>query len=117
MRIGNLLSSGVLQQLRADASYRTNIGVANLQNTTATATWTLFDKNGQKVSEKTITIAPYQIIGPTSLTSGFFFDSGNADLSDARVAFHSDVAVGVYASVIDNSTTDPTYFSAASTDF
>ncbi|HXH42028.1 MAG TPA: hypothetical protein VNN08_25615 [Thermoanaerobaculia bacterium] len=39
---------------------------------------------------------------------------GNADLSDARVIFQSEVGLGVYASVVDNSTTDPTYFVAMS---
>ncbi|MCU1246396.1 MAG: Subtilisin [Acidobacteria bacterium] len=116
-RLGTLMTNGVLQQLRSDAAFRTNIGVANLQNAVATVTWTLFDKNGHKVSEKATTFAPYQILGPTSIASGFFFDAGSADLSDATVVFHSDSPVGVYASVIDNSTTDPTYFSAASTDF
>ena len=86
----------------------------NLQNAEAHVTWTLYDKNGNKVSDGTMTIQPYGVIGPTSITSGFFFDSGNADLSDARVVFHSDVGLGVYASVIDNSTTDPTYFPAMS---
>jgi hypothetical protein len=113
-RQGNLLLNGILIQLRADASFRTNIGAVNLQNTPAHVTWTLFDKNGNKVSDGTMTIQPYGIIGPTSITSGFFFDAGNADLSDARVIFQSDVGLGVYASVIDNSTTDPTYFPAMS---
>lgn len=111
-RQGNLLLNGVLIQLRADASFRTNIGAANMQNTDAHVTWTLFDKNGNKVSDGTMTIAPYGVVGPTSLTSGLFFNTGNADLSDARVIFQSDVGLGVYASVVDNGTTDPTYFAA-----
>jgi len=113
-RQGNLLLNGVLIQLRADASFRTNIGAVNLQNAEAHLTWTLFDRNGNKVSDRTMTIQPYGVIGPTSITSGLFFDAGNADLSDARVIFQSDVALGVYASVVDNSTTDPTYFPAMS---
>jgi hypothetical protein len=113
-RAGNLLLDGVLIQLRADASFRTNIGAVNLQNADAQVTWTLYDRNNNKISEKSMTIPPYGIIGPTSITSGFFFDSGNADLSDAHVTFHTDLALGVYASVIDNNTTDPTYFTAMS---
>jgi hypothetical protein len=113
-RVGNLLLDGVLIQLRADVTFRTNIGAVNLQNAVAHVTWTLYDKNGSKVSEKAMTIPPYGIVGPTSITAGLFFDSGNADLSDARVTFHSDVGLGVYASVIDNITTDPTYFRALS---
>lgn len=113
-RQGNLLLNGVLIQLRADASFRTNIGAVNMQNAPAHVTWTLFDKNGNKVSDGTMTIQPYGVIGPTSITSGLFFDAGNADLSDARVIFQSDVGLGVYASVVDNLTTDPTYFPAMS---
>lgn len=112
LRTGNLLLQGVLIQLRADASFRTNIGVANLQNTPAHVTWFLFDRNDNLVSQKSMTIQNFEIIGPTSITSGFFFDSGNADLSDCHVAFVSDVGLGVYGSVVDNGTTDPTYFAA-----
>lgn len=113
-RQGNLLLDGILIQLREDASFRTNIGAVNLQNAEAHVTWSLYDKNGNHVSDGTMTIQPYGVIGPTSITSGLFFDAGNADLSDARVIFQSDVGLGVYASVVDNSTTDPTYFPAMS---
>ena len=34
--------------------------------------------------------------------------------SDARVIFQSDVGLGVYGSVVDNITSDPTYFVAMS---
>jgi hypothetical protein len=113
-RQGNLLLNGILIQLRADASFRTNIGAVNLQNAEAHVTWSLYDKNGNHVSDGTMTIEPYGIIAPTSITSGLFFNPGNADLSDARVIFQSDVGLGVYASVLDNITTDPTYFVAMS---
>jgi hypothetical protein len=113
-RLSGLLTDGVLLQLRSDASFRTNIGVANLQNAAATVTWTLYDGQNHKVSEKTIRIENYGIIGPTNISAGFFFDATGADLTDARVSFHSDVPIAVYASVIDNATTDPTYFSAMS---
>jgi hypothetical protein len=112
--IGSLLTDGVLLQLRSDASFRTNIGIANLQNAPATVTWTLYDGQNHKVSEKTIRVENYGIIGPTNIASGFFFDTTGADLTDARVSFHSDVPIAVYASVIDNATTDPTYFTAMS---
>jgi hypothetical protein len=112
LRSGNLLLTGVMIQLRADASFRTNIGAVNLQNTPAHVTWYLFDKNANMLSQKTVTMQNYEVLGPTSITSGYFFDTGNADLSDCVVAFSSDVGLGVYASVIDNGTTDPTYFAA-----
>lgn len=111
---GNVLTSGVLIQLRADSAFRTNIGVTNIQNAVANVTWTLYDKNNNLVSTGTTTVQPYGVISPTSITSGFFFNSGTADLSDAYVTFTSDSSVAVYASVIDNATTDPTYFAAMS---
>lgn len=116
-RTGNLLLDGVLIQLRADASFRTNIGAVNLQNAQAHVTWTLYDKNNTMVSQKSMTIEPYGVISPTSITSGFYFDAGSADLSDAHVLFHTDLALGVYASVVDNGTTDATYFAAMSPSF
>jgi hypothetical protein len=112
--LGNVLTSGVLIQLRADSAFRTNIGVMNVQNAFANVTWTLYDKNNNLVSTGTTVVEPYGVIGPTSITSGFFFNAGTADLSDAYVIFTSDNPLAVYASVIDNATTDPTYFSAMS---
>src|SRR5229473_1077791 len=67
-----------------------------------------------QTADGTMTIQPYGVIGPTSMTSGLFFNAGNADLSDARVIFQSDVGLGVYGSVVDNITSDPTYFVAMS---
>jgi hypothetical protein len=112
--LGNIPTSGVLLQLSAGSAFRTNIGVMNIQNALAHVTWTLYDKNNVMVSQGTTTVESYGVIGPTSITSGFFFNPGTADLSDARVTFTSDNAIAVYASVIDNATTDPTYFSAMS---
>jgi hypothetical protein len=112
--LGGVPTSGVLLQLSAGGAFRTNIGVMNIQNALAHVTWTLYDKNNVMVSQGTTTVEPYGVIGPTSITSGFFFNSGTADLSDARVTFTSDSAIAVYASVIDNATTDPTYFGAMS---
>src|SRR6202171_1408374 len=114
LNLGNVLTSGVLIQLRADSAFRTNIGVMNVQNTFANVTWTLYDKNNNLVSTGPTVVQPYGVIGPTSIPSGFFFNAGTADLSDAYVTFTSDNSIAVYASVIDNVTTDPTYFSAMS---
>jgi hypothetical protein len=111
---GNIPTSGVLTQLRADGAFRTNIGSMNTQNTLVHVTWKLYDKNNAEVSEATTTVQAYGVIGPTSITS--LFNTGAADLSDAYVTFTADSALAVYASVIDNATTDPTYFSAMSPD-
>jgi hypothetical protein len=107
----DLLTRGILPQLRSDASFRTNVGIANLQNSFATVTLTLYDRNSNVAGTQTMTLQPYAVIPPTSL-SAMFAAAGNADLSDAWVSFTSDSPIGAYASVIDNSTTDPTYFAA-----
>ncbi len=109
---GNIFSSGVLLQLRADGAFRTNIGAMNTENAVVHVTWKLYDKNNAEVSEATTTVQPYAVIPPTSIAS--LFSVGNADLSDAYVTFTSDEPLAVYASVIDNATTDPTFFSSMS---
>ncbi len=109
-----IVTSRIYSQTANGTSFRTNIGAVNLQNTEAHVTWSLYDRNGNHVSDGTMTIQPYGVIGPTSMTSGLFFNAGNADLSDARVIFQSDVGLGVYGSVVDNITSDPTYFVAMS---
>lgn len=110
--VGDIYTSGVLLQLRADGAFRTNIGAMNTANTVVHVTWKLYGKNNAEVAEATTTVEPYAVIPPTSLTS--LFSVGNADLSDVYVTFTSDDPLVVYASVIDNVTTDPTYFSAMS---
>jgi hypothetical protein len=110
--VHDVIARGVLLQLRSDATFRTNIGAANPQKAAANVTWSLYDKNNVLVSKRTITMPAYSVIGPTSITAGFFFDSGNADLREAWVTFSSDVPIAAYASIVDNSTTDPTYLAA-----
>ncbi|MEA2570275.1 MAG: hypothetical protein QOI24_2276 [Acidobacteriota bacterium] len=110
--VHDVITRGILLQLRSDATFRTNIGAANPQKAAANVTWSLYDRNNLLVSKRTITMPAYSVIGPTSITAGFFFDSGGADLSEAWVSFSSDVPIAAYASIIDNSTTDPTYLAA-----
>ena len=109
---GSFLRDGELIQLRADNAFRTNIGITNGANAELHLTWALYDKNDALVGEGTTTMPAYGVISPTSITSGFFFNAGNADLSNARVQFHADNPIIVYSSVIDNATTDPTFFYA-----
>jgi len=89
-----------------------NIGAVNLQNSDVEVTWTLYDKNNAAVSSKTVAMPPYGVIAPTSITSGFFFDAGNADLTNAWVSFSSTGPIDAYASIVDNRTTDPTFIPA-----
>ena len=106
--------NGILLQLRASTAFRTNIGVVNPNKTAANVTMKLYDKNNNLVSTgAAIAVQPLGVIGPTNMTSGFFFNPGSSTdaLSDAWVSYSSDQPVFVYASVVDNGTLDPTYIS------
>ena len=106
-------TKGALLQLKSTGStFRTNIGVVNPNNATANVTWTLYDKNSAIVSSKTTPFLPFAALAPTNMAGGFFFDPKSADLSDAWVSFSSDQPILVYASVIDNGTTDQTFIPA-----
>lgn len=108
------LRRGVLIQLKSSGSFRSNVGAVNPNATPAVVTWKVRDRENRVVAEGApITMPPYGVIGPTSVTSGFFFDTAGADLSDAWVSFTSDQPIIAYASVIDNLTTDPTFITAA----
>lgn len=103
-------ATGVLIQLKSSTAFRTNIGAVNPNSTPAHVTWRLYDKTNALVATGSpLTMPPYAVIGPTSMTSGFFFNAGSFDLSDSWVSFQSDQPVFAYASVVDNVTTDPTY--------
>lgn len=106
-------TKGALLQLKSTgSSFRTNIGVVNPNNATANVTWTLYDKNSAIVSSRSTPFGPFAALAPTSVAGGFFFDPKSADLSDAWVSFSSDQPILVYASVIDNGTTDQTFIPA-----
>lgn len=104
--------NGVLIQIKSNATFRTNIGAANPNNTTANVTWRLYDKNNALIGTgKTETFPPYAVLGPTNVTG--YFNSGSADLSDAWVGYTSDQPIFAYVSCVDNGTTDPTYIPAS----
>lgn len=104
------LKAGVLLQLKTTTQYRTNIGVLNPNSSTANVTFRLYDKNNALVSTGTaIAVQPMGVIAPTNMVSGTFFTPGSADLSDAWVSYTADQPVMVYASLVDNGTTDPTF--------
>lgn len=107
--VASASTTGVLIQLKASTAFRTNIGAVNPNATTAHVTWRLYDKSNALIATGTpVTMPPFAVVGPTSMTSGFFFNS-SGDLSDAWVSFSSDQPIFAYASVVDNTTTDPTY--------
>ena len=106
------LKSGVLLQLKTTTQFRTNIGVVNPNSSTANVTFKLYDKNNALVSTgSAVAVQPMGVIGPTNMTSGTFFSPGSADLTDAWVSYSSDQPVLVYASLVDNGTSDPTFIS------
>ena len=108
------IKKGVVLQLKSGEKFRTNVGALNPNAVAAKVTWRLYDRNNALVSTGApITMPPYATIGPTGLTSGFFFNSGTADLSDAWVSFESDQPIFAYGSVVDNASNDQTYVPAS----
>lgn len=107
---GGAKKNGVLIQLKSNGSFRTNIGAVNPNAAAANVTWRLYDRNNNLVATGSpIVMPPYAVIGPTNMASTFFFNPGNADLSDSWVSYTSDQPIFAYASVVDNGTTDPTF--------
>ena len=108
-------SRGALIQLKSNGSgFRTNLGAVNPNNAFVDVTWTLYGRDNKPVSTRTVTMAPYGVIGPTAIASGYFFEIGNADVSDAWVTYSSamETPVFAYASVIDDETTDQSFVEA-----
>lgn len=105
---------GVLLQLKSGQKFRTNVGALNPNAVPATVTWRLYDRNNALVSTGSpIVMPPYATIGPTSISTTFFFNPGTADLSDAWVSFDSDQPIFAYGSVVDNGSSDQTYVPAS----
>jgi plastocyanin len=113
-------AKGVLIQLQNNGSngqtgtFRTNVGAANPNASTATVTWRLYDKNNVQVGKDLVkTMLPFEADAPGGL-SGYATDvPPTADLSDAWLSYSSDKPIVAYGSVIDNGTTNPTYIPAA----
>jgi plastocyanin len=104
---------GVIIQLAASGTFRTNVGAANPNAAAATVTWHLYDKNNAVVGTPfVVTMPPYAVISPSGL-AGYAVGSAGADLSDAWLSYSSDQPIVAYGSVIDNGTTDPTYIPAS----
>jgi len=114
LNVGQSMTKGVLLQLKSNAAFRTNIGVVSPVNAAVNVTWRLYDKNNALISTgPTMTLQPFGVIGPTNMAGGLFFPiPAGADLNDAWVSYQSDNPIFAYASVIDNSTTDPTFIPA-----
>jgi PKD repeat protein len=98
---------GMLAQLKRTASYRSNVGFANLGTFTCTVRLRLFDQGGVKLGEKTMDVAAGRW---TQLDDVFGkLGAGDADLAYGTVeVLTQGGTVWAYAAVIDNATGDPT---------
>jgi hypothetical protein len=110
VEVSQALKKGVIQQLKSNAKFRTNVGAANTTTSTAHVTWRLWDKNNFTVATKTEDLQPYGVLGPSNITA--YFGNDTADLSDAWISFQSDQPILAYGSVVDNGSTDQTYIAA-----
>jgi len=110
VEVSQALKRGVIQQLKSNAKFRTNLGAANTTASTAHVTWKLYDKNNAVVGTKTEDLQPYGVLGPSNITA--YFGNDTADLTDAWIGFASDQPILAYGSVVDNGSTDQTYIAA-----
>jgi hypothetical protein len=104
------LSSGdsaVLMQLQENATFRTNIGFLNTGAVQATLRIRLFDTSGRRLAAPTRTVAPGARL---QLQEPFANIAGRDDIDAGYVTVTVEEGDGViaYASVIDNTTNDPT---------
>ncbi|HEV8433316.1 MAG TPA: hypothetical protein VGR95_07880 [Thermoanaerobaculia bacterium] len=114
------LKNGIVIQLKNNGgggqhgTFRTNVGAVNPNGAAANVTWRVYDKTNAVIgSPHQMTLQPFGVVGPTSMTA--FGDSipAGADLSDAWVGFVSDQPIVAYGSVVDNGSSDPTYVPAS----
>ena len=109
---------GALLQLKQNGgngqlgTFRTNIGVVNPNSAPANVTWTVYDKNNAVISTNKVTYGPMSATSPTLMTAGSVANTTAGDFSDSWLSFSSDQPIFVYASVIDNGTTDQTFIPA-----
>lgn len=101
-------TKGVIIQLKSSTAFRTNIGYVNPNSSAATITLRLYDHSNNLVGQPVVkTAPPFSSSSPFNLAT--LLNGATADLTDAWVAFSSNIPVYAYGSVIDAGTTDPTY--------
>ena len=110
--IVNPQQGGVLTQLKQSSLFRTNVGGMNACNCTAVVTWKLYDKNNLLVGTKVETMPPFAVLNPSRIDV-YFGVPATTDISDAWISFSSAGGqLAMYASVVDNLTTDQYYVPA-----
>jgi hypothetical protein len=99
--------SAYLAGLAENASYRSNIGVVNLGSSAATVLVDLYDGAGTKLTDYTVSLNPGQW---KQETQPFKNRAGQMamDRGYARITVQSGSGVFGFASVVDNTTNDPT---------
>src|SRR5215467_3925321 len=91
----------------AGAGFRTNVGVYNREDSTASVTFTIFDA-GVQVGNP----VPANVAGHSGAQVNRIFETAGAGThatSNAVIVVNSNVEVFSYAAVIDNNTTDPIF--------
>lgn len=96
-----------LPQLTENAAYRTNISVTNTGTTPGAVLVELFDGSGTKLGDYTVTLSPGE---RKQGNRPFFNKAGQSNLASgyARVTVTTGSGILASASVIDNTTNDPT---------
>jgi len=98
--------------MATNASYRTNVGLVNRGGSAMSATLTLYARNGQALSTKTISI-PANSFQQSPLAAYFpEVNGGSQDGLTMRIVAASNAAISGYASVVDNLSQDPIYMQA-----
>lgn len=106
--ISGAKKAGVLIQLKSSSAFRTNIGAVNPNAVAANVTWRLYDKQNALIgTTREDVMPPFAVLSPQNLAA--YLNAGSADLTDAWVSYVSDQPLFVYASVVDNASTDPTF--------
>ena len=98
---------GVLPQLKKNGAFRTNVGVQNLGDASATVLVRVFDATGAQVGSKSLTVAAGRWLQQNDIFAAA--SAGSQDIAYATVEVQTAGAtVWAYGSVVDQATGDPT---------
>lgn len=115
LEVAEAKRKGVVVQMKIGptslGSFRTNWGGVNPNASVANIAFNLYDRNNALAGTNNLTVQPFGVIGPTQVLG--FFGNPSSDLSDSWMTFESDVPIFVYGSVVDNTSTDPTFIPAS----
>jgi hypothetical protein len=99
---------GSISAIREDASFRTNLILANASDFSLAVEVALFDSSGQSLGARQYTLLPRGMIQVNSVVAqGFGIVSGLAGARLSLEVLTPGGAISAYASMIDNGTNDP----------